>query len=105
MSIFKELLSIKTFREGQAELGLKKTQAELGLARKENDKLQSALELYREEARVQEMKWYSDLCAKLVKLREITEVREDVGQLREGERQRRASADQAAKVLENATER
>jgi type III secretion protein O len=104
MSIFDELLSIKEFREDQAELGLKKAQNEVTHARREHDELTALLEAFRKQAQEQEAAWYATLCASVVKLRDITDVREDVAMLREGERQRQDKTDKAARVLEQRIE-
>lgn len=105
MSIFAELLSIKEFRESQAELAVKKAQAEQSVAHREHEELRTALDAFREEARSQEQRWYSQLCKGPVKLREINDVRENVAGLREGERQREASTDKAAQALATAMDR
>ena len=104
MSIFAELLSIKKFRESQAEVGVQKAHAELIHARRQHDDEQSALDAFRTQARDQELQWYSELCAGPVKLRAISDVRENVAFLREGERKHEASTEQAARTLASATD-
>ena len=105
MSIFAELLSIKRFRESQAELGVQKAHAELTHARLRHDDLQSALEAFRTQARNQELQWYAELCIGPVKLRAINDVRESVAFLREDERKKEESTEQAARALTTATDR
>src|SRR5262245_22461143 len=104
MSIFDELLSIKEFREDQAEVGLKKAQNEVTHARRAHDELEALLQAFRKEAQEKEAQWYARLCANVVKLRDITDVREDVAMLREGERQRQDKTDKAARVLDQTIE-
>lgn len=102
MSIFDELLRLKELRESQAELGFKNAQSELNHARSEHEQQKAGLEIYVKNAREQELRRYADLFAKPVKLGEITELRDDLAKLREGERQRQASLDQAAIALSSA---
>src|SRR5262245_17432070 len=104
MSVFAELRSIKEFRESQAELGLKKAQAEVTLRRDRHEELQALMEQFREQAREQELQWYADLCSKLVKLKEITEVRDGVAGLRQDEQKREDDTDEAGRAVEKAIE-
>jgi len=105
MSIFAELLSIKKFRESQAEVGVQKAQAEMIHARRHYDELQTALAAFRAQARDQEVQWYAELCNGPVKLRAINDVRENVAFLREDERKKEAITEQAERELAGATDR
>jgi type III secretion protein O len=105
MSIFVELLSIKKFREGQAQVVVQKAEGEVVRARREHDQQQSALEAFRAQARRQEAQWYAELCSGPVKLRAINDVRENVSYLRADERRKEETTGQAERALEGATQR
>lgn len=105
MSIFRELLSIKAFREGQAQVVLQKAQAQVVHARRELDARQAALEAFQARARQLEAQWYAQLCAGPVKVRAINDVRQEVAFLREDERRKEAAADEAKRALHGASDR
>jgi len=99
-----ELLFIKRFRETKAETELKKSRGELVLAQQAEREAEQALDRYVAWAVAQEQSWYADLCSRLVKLREITAVQEDVVGLKAAERDHRATLDQRQKAHEAARE-
>jgi type III secretion protein O len=100
MSVFDELLAIKRFREGQAEIAVSRQRlrhAEADAAKRGSE---AALVSYRDEAERHEHAMYSDLCSRVVRVREIENVLQGVAGLREGERQREQAVEAAAQQLE-----
>ncbi|QQB35716.1 type III secretion protein [Achromobacter deleyi] len=99
MSVFDELLAIKRFREGQAEIAVSRQRlrhAEADAARVASER---ALADFRDESERRERAMYSDLCSRVVRVREIEDVLQGVAGLREGERQREQVVEQAAERL------
>ena len=92
--LFDELLRIKRFREEQAELGWA---ARAGTWRRPSGpgEAEEALEQYRGEARRREDGMYDDLCSRVVRVREIDDVLQQVAGLKEGERRRDAAREDA----------
>ena len=85
MNVFDELLAIKRFREGQAEIAVSRQrlrQAEADAARQASEQ---ALTDFREAAERREREMYRDLCSRVVRVREIENVLQGVAGLREGE--------------------
>ncbi|SSW70774.1 type III secretion protein [Achromobacter agilis] len=100
MSVFDELLAIKRFREGQAEIAVSRQrlrQAEADAARRDSE---AALASYRDEAVRREQALYSDLCSRVVRVRDIETVLQDVAGLREGERLHEQAVETAEHRLE-----
>lgn len=103
MSIFRELLSIKTFRESKAELAVRKQRGVLAEAVGRHEAAREALEKFISYALAQERSLYDDLCSRVVKLREIENVQLAVVDLRGQERRHeevvaKADADQRAQA-------
>ena len=101
MSVFDELLAIKRFREGQAEIAVSRQRlrhAEADAAKRGSE---AALVSYRDEAERHEQAMYSDLCSRVVRVREIENVLQGVAGLREGERQHEQAVETAAQQLEH----
>lgn len=99
MSVFDELLAIKRFREGQAEIAVSRQRlrhAEADAARLASEQ---ALADFRDESERRERAMYRDLCSRVVRVREIEDVLQGVADLREGERQREQALEQAAQRL------
>ncbi len=99
MSVFDELLAIKRFREGQAEIAVSRQRlrhAEADAARLASEQ---ALADFRDESERRERAMYRDLCSRVVRVREIEDVLQGVAGLREGERQREQAVEQAAERL------
>lgn len=99
-----ELLFIKRFRETKAETELKKSRGELVLAQQAEHEAEQALDQYLAWAAAQEQAWYDDLCSRLVKLREIAAVQEEIVLLKAGERDHRANLETRRKSHEEARE-
>ena len=100
MNVFDELLAIKRFREGQAEIAVSRQRlrhADADAARRGS---QDALASYRVEAERRERAMYGDLCSRVVRVRDIEGVLQDVAGLREGERQRQQALEAAERQVE-----
>lgn len=100
MTVFDELLSIKRFRESQAELELVKRRQQHAAAVQAREEAERLLAAYRDEAVRVEDGMYRDLCSRLVRLREIEDVLQRVASLREGERRHEGEVDQAEQKLQ-----
>jgi type III secretion protein O len=103
MSIFRELLSIKTFRESKAELAVRKQRSVLAEAVVRHDSAQEVLEKFISYAVSHERSLYDDLCSRIVRLRDIEDVQLAVVGLRGQEREHedavaRADADRQAQA-------
>lgn len=101
MTIFRELLAIKSFRENQAEMAMRKQRLALAAAAEARDGASQQLEDYREFAQRQEQEMYADLCRRLVNLREIEHVQGSVVLLRSQEREHVAVLDKAQAQCES----
>jgi type III secretion protein O len=111
MSMFKELLSIKRFREGQAELRVARERTTHQQAELARVAAQETLERFRVEAVERERGMYDDLCSRVVKLRDIEDVMQGVATLRATEQERVQDVERAdqhvdttLKALANARE-
>ncbi|MEO5672270.1 MAG: YscO family type III secretion system apparatus protein [Ramlibacter sp.] len=95
MSIFRELLSIKSFRESKAELAVHKQRRALAEATEQRDGARSELTEYRNFALARERSLFGELCARVVKLRDIEDVQVEVVVMRGRERDREKKLDDA----------
>lgn len=95
MSVFKELLSIKSFRESKAEMAVRRQRDALAEALHRRDLADRALLDFRDHATRREHAMYADLCSRVVKLRDIETVQRSVVDLREQERRHETSLQQA----------
>ncbi len=82
MGMIDELLFIKDFRERKAERELLRTRLDLQQAHGRHSQAQDTLVDFQSQAQQQEQQWFSDLCTRLVKPKEILAVHADVAQLR-----------------------
>lgn len=82
MGVFRELLSIKTFRESKAEQAVRRQRQALADAQTREQERQQALERFRQHAVEQERVLYADLCRRIVHLRDIEDVQQSVADLR-----------------------
>lgn len=101
MSIFKELLAIKSFREGQAEAQMRTQRAAALEAVQQTEAARDLLARLMDEGQREEAAMYARLCAQVVKLRDIEDVRGEVAQLRMREDQQEQNVERA---IENQTE-
>jgi len=86
MNVFDELLAIKRFREGQAELAVARQRKIHAEAEHQRDVASEQLAEYKIWAQREEDGFYRDLCSRMVRVREIEGVLEGVAELRQGER-------------------
>ncbi|HSV47686.1 MAG TPA: YscO family type III secretion system apparatus protein [Ramlibacter sp.] len=85
MSMFKELLSIKVFRESKAEIAVRKQRGVLAQAVSERDQADKTLADFRDFAVRHERGLYDDLCSRIVRLHDIEDVQLAVSGLRQSE--------------------
>ena len=98
MSILRDLLAIKTFREHQAESALRQQRQALAEADATRAQAQELLQRLLREGHAMELSLYRELCARLVRLREIEDVQLTVA----GLRQREAAQHEAVEAAERA---
>jgi type III secretion protein O len=87
MAMVDELLFIKKFREQKAEKEMLRARFDLQQAHERQEEAKDSLQVFRVRAHADELRWYGDLCSRLVKPREILAVQEDVAVLRANETQ------------------
>ena len=100
MSIFRDLLAIKAFRESQAETAVRVQRDALREAREAREAAEALLERLLREGLAHEMQLYRDLCARIVRLREIEDVQMAVAGLRQREAQQQDAVATAARQQE-----
>ncbi|MBV7485197.1 type III secretion protein [Bordetella sp. BOR01] len=100
MSMFDELLAIKRFREGQAELAVVRQRQVHADAEQARLAAEHDLQQFRHWAQQRESDMYGDLCSRLVRVRDIEDVLQGVAGLREDERQHETVLDEAGKQVE-----
>ncbi|MFC4297787.1 type III secretion protein [Castellaniella hirudinis] len=96
MNVFRELMAIKRFREGQAELAVTRQRQVLIEAEQQRVQALERLEEYRTWSQTRERDMYQDLCSRLVYVRDIEDVMQGVADLRQGEHACEARVEQAA---------
>ncbi|KAB0596018.1 type III secretion protein [Castellaniella defragrans] len=104
MNVFGELLAIKRFREGQAELAVARQRQALADAERQQARAREQLDEYRAWSRQRELDMYRELCGRLVRVRDIEDVMQGVADLRQGERDRETRAEQAAEQARHEAE-
>lgn len=87
MAMVDELLYIKTFREQQAETALQRSRADLRLAHAAEDQARTDRDDFARQAVEDELRWYRELCERLVTVRDIEDVQLAVAGLRQREAQ------------------
>lgn len=85
MKMLRDLLAIKRFREGQAEAAMRVQRQALVQAQQERIAAEELLARLLAEGALAEQQLYQDLCARLVRLKDIEEVHQRVATLRERE--------------------
>ena len=105
MSIFRSLLAIKVFREGQAEIAVRVQREALREAREAREAAEAELQRLLREGLDHERALYRDLCARLVRLREIEAVQMTVAALRQREAAQKDAVTTARQSQDLATER
>lgn len=87
MTVLREILSIKEFRENKAEMAVRRQREALDKAQRERDSANRRLDEFRDFATAREQQLFEDLCSRQVRVREIQEVHLAVGELRGQERE------------------
>lgn len=85
MAMVDELLYIKTFRERQAETALQRSRTDLRLAHEAEDLARDERDDFARQAEEDELRWYRELCERLVRVRDIEDVQLAVAGLRQRE--------------------
>ena len=118
MSVFQQLFRIREFREQRAQAVVVAEHAALRRATQAEDEASKELDRFRILAKAREDALFDDLQARMVQVRDIQEVRHEVGELRvreqgyvqtlekcEAERAKRCDALDAARVRHQQAER
>lgn len=105
MDVLTDLLRIKIFREQQAERALLKARLILKEADGALKDAKSSLKKFLEESIEREKLMYSDLCSRLVFLKEIENVRLDVDLMKEKSDQLKQKVEDAETARKEAAER
>lgn len=105
MSVFKELLAIKEFRQNKAEMAVSRSRLAVAESNANRDAMDRRLTEFRTHAEQLERDWYKDLCARIVKLADIEDVQLSVSQLRQKERVHEEALEAAEKARQQATEK
>ncbi|WP_428000737.1 type III secretion system stalk subunit SctO [Acidovorax sp.] len=103
MSIFRDLLAIKAFREGQAESAVRVQRQALADAQAAREAAQALFARLMQEGLEIETALYRDLCARIVRLREIEDVQLSVAGLRQREAAQQDAVDAAQRAQEAQT--
>lgn len=102
MRMLRDLLAIKRFREGQAEAAMRVQRQALLQAQQERLDAEARLARLLAEGALAEQRLYEDLCARVVRLREIEQVYQAVAALREREQQQQHALETTQRQLEQA---
>ena len=105
MKMLHDLLAIKRFREGQAETAMRQQRQAWLQAQAERQAAEELLARLLAEGVLAEQQLYTDLCARMVRLREIEDVYVAVAALRQREQQQQDALDAAQRALEEAAQR
>jgi type III secretion protein O len=100
-----ELLSIKRFREQQADAGLQVARGILSEAHRGEQQREHALAEFRDYARIEEDTLYRQVINRRVKVNDIFRLHEDLAILRAAEAQHEADLQNARSVREDAQKR
>lgn len=104
MTVFRELLRIKEFREGKAETEYIRCRQVAAQASAEVEAGRERLHSYRDWAARHEAGLYADLCKRLVRLRDIDDLYAEVYRLRDGERDLEARLHDAENAKQQAVQ-
>ena len=105
MKMLRDLLAIKRFREGQAEAAMRERRHALQQVQQERIDAEALLARLLAEGVLAEQQLYTDLCTRMVRLREIEDVYQSVAALRQREQQQQDALDAAQRALEEAAQR
>lgn len=102
MKMLHDLLAIKRFREGQAEAALRAQRQALRQAQQERLDAEALLARLLAQGVLAERQLYADLCARMVRVREIQQVHLAVAALRQREQRQQDALEAAQRALETA---
>jgi hypothetical protein len=97
MAMIDELLFIKEFRERKAETELQTSRSRLGAAAHAEREAEKTLQAYAAQAMAEELRLYADLCVRIVKPRDISDVQGEVAAMRIQELQHQQELEAAEK--------
>lgn len=100
MSVFRELLVIKSFRENRAELSLARQRQALLKAQSDEEAARTVLSEFEDFSTRREATLYRDLCSRIVGLRDIEEVQNIIADLRKQKEERELELATAGKRRE-----
>ncbi len=95
MSVFEQLLRIREFREQRAQATVVSERAALQRAADARDAARTQLDDFKAHVRAREARLFDDLQARAVQVRDIQDVRYEVGQMKAQERAYAQALDQA----------
>lgn len=104
MKMLRDLLAIKRFREDQAQAVVRERRQALLQVQQQRLDAEALLARLLAEGVLAEQQLYTDLCARMVRLREIEDVYLAVAALRQREQQQQDALDAAQRALEAAEE-
>lgn len=102
MSVYHRLLQLKEFREEQAATEVRRHRVLLADAKQAVDELQRKLEDYRQWSNRRERELIDDLCSRIVKLRDIEDMRTTIASMHERERNLEQGVVEAEERRQNA---
>lgn len=102
MTMINELLFIKEFRERKAETELQTSRARLSSAAHAEREAEQLLETFIAHATQEELRMYEDLCSRVVRPRDITDVHTEVSYLKAQEIGHRQDLESRQQQLEQA---
>lgn len=104
MNMYDEMLSIKRFREQQAEIAVARERQRFVEAQRESEQAQTRLADFRLWAESREQGLYTDLYHRVVQIREIERVLQEVASLRTDEEHHEAAVTRAEENREQAAQ-
>lgn len=102
MKMLHDLLAIKRFREGQAETAIRRRRQAFQQAQAERTAAEELLARLLAEGALAEQQLYQDLCARVVRLRDIEDVQQSVAALRQREQRQQEALEAAQQALKAA---
>lgn len=104
MKMLQDLLAIKRFREGQAETAMRQQRQAFLQAQEERIAAEDLLARLLAEGVLAEQQLYQDLCARIVRLKDIQEVQQTVAALRQREQTQQEALEAAQRQQQAAQE-
>ncbi len=104
MKMLQDLLAIKRFREGQAETAMRQQRQAFLQAQEDRIAAEDLLARLLAEGVLAEQQLYQDLCARIVRLKDIQEVQQTVAALRQREQNQQEALEAAQRQQQAAQE-